>query len=97
MSDIIWETFNGLFVTLHKQGRRVEELETRIIALERCLTDRETEATRPVLSIVGHTADAETCPLCTKPLGGEKLFHIECAARENADAECCEQIGSGVR
>ena len=27
------------------------------------------------------------CPLCAEPLGDEKLFHLECAKRENADAE----------
>jgi hypothetical protein len=39
----------------------------------------------------------ESCPLCTKPLNGEKLFHNDCAARENADAERCESIGAGQR
>jgi len=43
MSDVIWETFNGLFVTLHKQGRRVEELETRLCELERRLAERDAE------------------------------------------------------
>lgn len=40
MSDLIWETFDGLFRTLEKQGRRVEELEARVVELERRLQER---------------------------------------------------------
>jgi hypothetical protein len=40
MSDHIWETFDGLFKTVHRQGRRVEELEARIVDLERRLAER---------------------------------------------------------
>jgi len=40
MSDHIWETFDGLFKTVHRQGRRVEELEARITDLERRLQER---------------------------------------------------------
>ena len=40
MSDIVWETFDGLFKTLHRQGRRVEELERRVSELERRLQER---------------------------------------------------------
>ena len=40
MSDVIWETFDGLFKTLHRQGRRVEELEARVIELETRLAER---------------------------------------------------------
>ena len=40
MSDIVWETFDGLFKTLHRQGRRVEELELRVVELERRLQER---------------------------------------------------------
>ena len=40
MSDHIWETFDSLFKTVHRQGRRVEELEARVIDLERCLNER---------------------------------------------------------
>ena len=40
MSDHIWETFDSLFKTVHRQGRRVEELETRIADLERRLQER---------------------------------------------------------
>ena len=39
MSDI-WETFDSLFKTVHRQGRRVEELEARIIDLERRLLEQ---------------------------------------------------------
>ena len=27
---------------------------------------------------------AATCPLCSKPLNGERHFHLACAERENA-------------
>ncbi|HEY1403108.1 MAG TPA: hypothetical protein VGB05_03150 [Pyrinomonadaceae bacterium] len=42
MSDHIWETFDGLFKTVHRQGRRVEELEARIVDLERRLAEQRT-------------------------------------------------------
>jgi hypothetical protein len=38
-SEYIWETFDGLFKTVHRQGRRVEELEARIAELERRLDE----------------------------------------------------------
>ena len=37
MSDYIWETFDSLFKTVHRQGRRVEELEARLAELEQRL------------------------------------------------------------
>ena len=37
--DYIWETFDSLFKTVHRQGRRVEELEARILDLERRLSE----------------------------------------------------------
>jgi BMFP domain-containing protein YqiC len=37
--EYIWETFDNLFKTVHRQGRRVEELEARIAVLERRLSD----------------------------------------------------------
>ena len=37
--EFIWETFDSLFKTVGRQGRRVEELEARIADLERRLTD----------------------------------------------------------
>jgi septal ring factor EnvC (AmiA/AmiB activator) len=40
VSDMVWETFDGLFKTLHRQGRRVEELERRVVELERRLQER---------------------------------------------------------
>ena len=40
MSEFIWETFDSLFKTVHRQGRRVEELETRLAELERRLQER---------------------------------------------------------
>ena len=42
-SDVehIWETFDGLFKTVYRQSRKVEELETRIASLERRLQERD--------------------------------------------------------
>ncbi len=40
MSDFIWETFDSLFKTVNRQGRRVEELETRVADLEQYLRER---------------------------------------------------------
>ena len=39
-TEFIWETFDSLFKTVHRQGRRVEELEARIVDLERRLAER---------------------------------------------------------
>ena len=44
MSDHIWETFDSLFKTVHRQGRRVEELEARLLELERRLEERPAAA-----------------------------------------------------
>lgn len=41
--EYIWETFDSLFKTVHRQGRRVEELEARIVDLERRLNERAVE------------------------------------------------------
>jgi BMFP domain-containing protein YqiC len=42
--EVIWETFDSLFKTVHRQGRRVEELEARVIDLERRLNERAAAA-----------------------------------------------------
>ena len=47
VSDVIWETFDGLFKTLHRQGRRVEELEARVVELERRLQERAALSAHP--------------------------------------------------
>ena len=47
VSDTVWETFDGLFKTLHRQGRRVEELEARVVELERRLQERAGFAPQP--------------------------------------------------
>jgi hypothetical protein len=39
-TEYIWETFDSLFKTMHRQARRVEELEARIQDLERRLEER---------------------------------------------------------
>ena len=41
--EYIWETFDSLFKTVHRQGRRVEELEARVVDLERRLSERAAE------------------------------------------------------
>ncbi len=38
-NEYIWETFDGLFKTVHRQTRRVEELEARVAELERRLNE----------------------------------------------------------
>jgi tRNA(Phe) wybutosine-synthesizing methylase Tyw3 len=48
--EYIWETFDSLFKTVHRQGQRVEELEARVIDLERRLNERaaaQQQATQP--------------------------------------------------
>jgi BMFP domain-containing protein YqiC len=56
VTEYIWETFDSLFKTVHRQGRRVEELEARVAELERRLDERAT-AQKPApaqpLSAVG--------------------------------------------
>jgi BMFP domain-containing protein YqiC len=47
VSDVIWETFDSLFKTMHRQGRRVEELEARVVELERRLQERAVNALQP--------------------------------------------------
>lgn len=44
MSEAIWETFDGLFKTLYRQGERVEQLERRVIDLESRLQERPAHA-----------------------------------------------------
>ena len=36
-NEYIWETFDGLFKTVNRQTRRVEELEARLAEIERRL------------------------------------------------------------
>ncbi|MDQ3255774.1 MAG: hypothetical protein M3R15_18065 [Acidobacteriota bacterium] len=42
MSEHIWQTFDDLFKTVYRQGRRVEELEARIAVLEGHRQERDT-------------------------------------------------------
>ena len=48
MTEHIWETFDSLFKTVHRQGRRVEELEARVVELERRLSERAAQHPRAV-------------------------------------------------
>jgi BMFP domain-containing protein YqiC len=45
-TEYIWETFDSLFKTVHRQGLRVEELEARIQDLERRLEERNATNTK---------------------------------------------------
>jgi hypothetical protein len=47
VSDFIWETFDSLFKTVHRQGRRVEELEARIADLEQRMSERVAATQKP--------------------------------------------------
>ena len=48
--EYIWETFDSLFMTIHRQGRRLEEQEARIEDLERRLNEHAAaERTTPHL------------------------------------------------
>ena len=46
-TEYIWETFDSLFKTVHRQGRRVEELEARIVDLERRLAEQNAAKQKP--------------------------------------------------
>lgn len=53
-NDYIWETFDGLFKTVHRQTRRVEELEARIAELERRLDKSQgTQANQQLADVSG--------------------------------------------
>ena len=55
LSEHIWETFEGLFKTVHRQSRRMEELEARICELERMLADRNPKQAKSL----AHTGDLQ--------------------------------------
>ena len=58
MSDAIWETFDGLFKTVYRQGRLVEELERRVAELERRLQERAPlNAVQPVGRAAEHAEE----------------------------------------
>jgi small-conductance mechanosensitive channel len=53
-TEYIWETFDSLFKTVHRQGRRVEELEARLADLEQRLnaeTTQEKQASQPFSTV----------------------------------------------
>ena len=51
-NEYIWETFDGLFKTVHRQTRRVEELEARVAELERRLDEtRKAQPDQPLTSV----------------------------------------------
>jgi hypothetical protein len=47
MTESMWETFDALFKTIHRQGRRVEELEQRLLELDRRLDERRLKIVAP--------------------------------------------------
>jgi hypothetical protein len=47
-SEFIWETFDGLFKTVHRQGRLLEEMEARLADLERRLSERAVAGSQPI-------------------------------------------------
>jgi len=57
-----------------------------------------------ILTLVDHpvsplavTVETESaCPFCSKPLGGERLFHQACADYEQGSADYLAEIGSSV-
>ena len=51
-NSYIWETFDGLFKTVHRQGRLVEALETRVRELERRLEEAQKTQTGQQLTAV---------------------------------------------
>lgn len=48
MNESLWEMYDGLCKTIFRQGRRVEELEARLVELERRLSDRDNVVQFPV-------------------------------------------------
>jgi hypothetical protein len=53
-NEYIWETFDGLFKTVHRQTRRVEELEARVAELERRLDEsRKVQTNEQLANISG--------------------------------------------
>ena len=56
MSEFIWETFDDLFKTVHRQGRRVEELEARVIDLEKRLNERAIAAVQQKPQALQHNS-----------------------------------------
>lgn len=66
MNDAAWELFDGLVKALHRQGRRIDELETRVESLLRESAARTREAERfgerPVLHVV--EPEQVECPRC---------------------------------
>jgi BMFP domain-containing protein YqiC len=52
VSDYIWETFDSLFKTVHRQGQRIEALEAHIADLERRLIERVAQQSKPAQQTV---------------------------------------------
>jgi len=85
VSDAAWEIFDSLCKTLHRQGRRVEELETRVAALEARLRDRAAFARgeHPLPRIV-ETEEIESRPV-------PRTEHGEfCAMRDPYRGHLCD-------
>jgi hypothetical protein len=57
-TEYIWETFDSLFKTVHRQSLRVEELEARLSDLERRLEERSTTTTNAKPSAAAQSFNA---------------------------------------
>jgi hypothetical protein len=70
---MIWETFNSLFKTIHRQGQRVEELEARVQDLERRLSERASGPVEP--QPLGHFDVEKGVPVVAENMKG-RIFMI---------------------
>lgn len=53
MTQDIWETLDNLFKTVHRQARRVEELEGRLAELERRQSERPSAVPSRAITAAG--------------------------------------------
>jgi hypothetical protein len=80
----IWESFDAVFKTCFRQGRKIEELETRIAALEKRLNGQANPCER--CGDTGILKDGQTlcsCPAAAFVIGPED----EMTTYPNAQAE----------
>lgn len=61
-NDYIWEMFDALWKSVHRQGVRIEELEARVIELEESLAKRHEQLRREVLPFASFEPQGESHP-----------------------------------